>query len=146
MTPLSLVTGGNRGISREVCRQLASRGHTLVLTAWSADAATAARAARAEPLGLDVTRPGQRGRRGERGRDRYGRLDVLVKNAATTYDSWQRAAAHLAVVPKAILPAASSKPESKRLGPRLPDPLCVEGLREAFTLRFAPTRGISGRE
>jgi NAD(P)-dependent dehydrogenase (short-subunit alcohol dehydrogenase family) len=45
MTTIALVTGGNRGIGREVCRQLAERGHAVLLTARSADAVT--RAARA---------------------------------------------------------------------------------------------------
>ena len=36
MSTVSLVTGGNRGIGREVCRQLAQRGHAVVLTARSA--------------------------------------------------------------------------------------------------------------
>jgi NAD(P)-dependent dehydrogenase (short-subunit alcohol dehydrogenase family) len=46
MSIISLVTGGNRGIGREVCRQLAERGHTVLLTARSgAAAAAAARAA-----------------------------------------------------------------------------------------------------
>jgi NAD(P)-dependent dehydrogenase (short-subunit alcohol dehydrogenase family) len=39
MTTVALVTGGNRGIGREVARQLAKRGHTVVLTARSAQAA-----------------------------------------------------------------------------------------------------------
>ena len=38
---VSLVTGGNRGIGLEVCRQLAERGHSVLLTARSADAAAA---------------------------------------------------------------------------------------------------------
>jgi NAD(P)-dependent dehydrogenase (short-subunit alcohol dehydrogenase family) len=33
MSAISLVTGGNRGIGREVCRQLAAIGHTVILTA-----------------------------------------------------------------------------------------------------------------
>jgi short chain dehydrogenase len=36
MSTVSLVTGGNRGIGREVCRQLAERGYAVVLTARSA--------------------------------------------------------------------------------------------------------------
>ena len=58
MSTVSLVTGGNRGIGREVCRQLAELGHVVLLTARSADAAaTAARAVHAESLPLDVTDP-----------------------------------------------------------------------------------------
>jgi NAD(P)-dependent dehydrogenase (short-subunit alcohol dehydrogenase family) len=39
MSTVSLVTGGNRGIGREVCRQPAGQGHEVVLAARSADAA-----------------------------------------------------------------------------------------------------------
>jgi NAD(P)-dependent dehydrogenase (short-subunit alcohol dehydrogenase family) len=103
MSTVSMVTGGNRGIGREVCRQLAERGHTVVLTARSADAAaSAARAVNAEPLQLDVTDPASVAAAARHVRDRHGRLDVLVNNAAITYDTWQRAAdADLAVVREA---------------------------------------------
>jgi len=55
---VSLVTGANRRIGLEVCRQLTGRGHTVVLTVRSADAAaTAAREAGAKPLRLGLTDP-----------------------------------------------------------------------------------------
>jgi NAD(P)-dependent dehydrogenase (short-subunit alcohol dehydrogenase family) len=103
MTTVSLVTGGNRGIGREVGRQLAERGHTVVLTARSAPAAaSAARPLNAEPLPLDVTDPASVAAAARWTSDRYGKLDVLVNNAAITYDTWQRAAgADLAVVREA---------------------------------------------
>jgi NAD(P)-dependent dehydrogenase (short-subunit alcohol dehydrogenase family) len=103
MSTVSLVTGGNRGIGREVCRQLAAQGHDVVLTARSADAAaSAARAVDAEPLQLDVTDPASVAAAVRWVGDRHGRLDVLVNNAAITYDTWQRAAdADLAVVREA---------------------------------------------
>jgi len=100
---VSLVTGGNRGIGREVCRQLAGRGHIVVLTARSADAAAAAaRAAGAVPLRLDVTDSASVTAAASWVADRYGKLDVLVNNAAIAYDTGQRAAtADLAVVREA---------------------------------------------
>ena len=103
MSTVALVTGGNRGIGREVCRQLAARGHDVVLTARSAAAATeAARAVNAEPLQLDVTDPASVAAAVRWVGDRHGRLDVLVNNAAITYDTWQRAVdADLAVVREA---------------------------------------------
>lgn len=104
LTTVSLVTGGNRGIGREVCRQLAARGHTVLLTARSARQATAAaRDIGAEPLRLDVTDAGSIADAARQVGDRYGRLDVLVNNAGICYDTWQRAAsADLAVVREAM--------------------------------------------
>jgi NAD(P)-dependent dehydrogenase (short-subunit alcohol dehydrogenase family) len=103
MSIVSLVTGGNRGIGREVCRQLAELGHVVLLTARSADAsAAAARAVHAESLSLDVTDPASIAAAARQVGERYGRLDVLVNNAAITYDTWQRAIdADLAVVREA---------------------------------------------
>ncbi|QKG24301.1 SDR family oxidoreductase [Actinomadura verrucosospora] len=84
---ISLVTGANRGIGLEVCRQLAARGHEVLLGAR--DPAAAERAAKevgATPIVLDVTSAADV----ERVAAEVGRLDVLVNNAAITYDTWQR--------------------------------------------------------
>ncbi|MFI6521909.1 SDR family NAD(P)-dependent oxidoreductase [Spirillospora sp. NPDC050679] len=89
---IALVTGGNRGIGREVCAQLARQGHTVLLTARSADAAAKAAAdVGAHPLRLDVTSPADADRAVEEIAGRFGRLDALVNNAAIAYDTWQRA-------------------------------------------------------
>jgi NAD(P)-dependent dehydrogenase (short-subunit alcohol dehydrogenase family) len=103
MDTISLVTGGNRGIGREVCRQLSELGHTVILTARDQDAAAAAaKEIGAEPLRLDITDPGTISAVSRHVAHRYGRLDVLVNNAAITYDTWQRAvSADLAVVREA---------------------------------------------
>ncbi|MDQ0380171.1 SDR family oxidoreductase [Amycolatopsis thermophila] len=100
---IALVTGGNRGIGREVCRQLAAAGHTVVLTARSLAAATdAATGGEVIPWPLDVTSEDSVHRAAEAVAERFGRLDVLVNNAAISYDTWQRAVtADLAVVREA---------------------------------------------
>jgi NAD(P)-dependent dehydrogenase (short-subunit alcohol dehydrogenase family) len=103
VTTVSLVTGANRGIGLEVCRQLAAAGHDVVLTARDAAAAAqAARDAGAAPLRLDVTNLASIAEAAAAVQDRYGRLDVLINNAAITYDTWQRAiTADLTVVREA---------------------------------------------
>jgi NAD(P)-dependent dehydrogenase (short-subunit alcohol dehydrogenase family) len=103
VSTVSLVTGANRGIGREVCRQLAARGHTVLLTARSAEAAAAAaKTVGAAPLRLDVTDPESVADAVATVKDRFGKLDVLVNNAAITYDTWQRAiTADLGVVRQA---------------------------------------------
>ena len=92
---VAVVTGGNRGIGLEVGRQLAARGHTVVLTARDV---AAGRAAAKElpgsvvPFRLDVSSAADADALATFLRDEYGRLDVLVNNAAIHYDTWQRAA------------------------------------------------------
>jgi NAD(P)-dependent dehydrogenase (short-subunit alcohol dehydrogenase family) len=89
---IALVTGGNRGIGWEVCRQLAGRGDTVLLTARSgARAAAAAIGLAVVPFDLDVTSEADIVRVAAEVGDRYGRLDALVNNAAILYDTWQHA-------------------------------------------------------
>jgi NAD(P)-dependent dehydrogenase (short-subunit alcohol dehydrogenase family) len=106
---IALVTGGNRGIGREVCHRLAALGHTVVVTAR--DEAAARRVAgeietsggTAVPLRLDVTAEDDAALAARFLGERFGRLDVLVNNAAILYDTWQRAAdADLDVVRQAV--------------------------------------------
>ncbi|TDD67635.1 SDR family oxidoreductase [Jiangella aurantiaca] len=93
--PVAAVTGGNRGIGLEVCRRLAARGHTVVLTARDPAAARAEAgrlAGAVVPFGLDVTSVSDASALADYLRAEFGRLDVLVNNAAIHYDTWQRAA------------------------------------------------------
>ncbi|MEV0648453.1 SDR family NAD(P)-dependent oxidoreductase [Phytomonospora sp. NPDC050363] len=88
--PVAVVTGGNRGIGREICRQLAAEGYRVVLTARDKAKAEAA----AAELGVasfpfDVT--GDPAPLAEYLTDAYGHVDALVNNAAILYDTWQRA-------------------------------------------------------
>ncbi len=94
--PIALVTGANRGIGLEVVRQLAQRGFTAVLGARDLDkGGAAARTLSAggvevEARQLDVDDAASvREVAGQLGRE-FGRLDVLVNNAAILYDTWQR--------------------------------------------------------
>ncbi|MGW5110165.1 SDR family oxidoreductase [Nocardia sp. NPDC004123] len=103
MSDIALVTGGNRGIGREVCRQLAELGFTVLLGARSEEAGkTAAAEVGAFPLLLDVTDNASVVAAAREVEGVHGRLDVLINSAAITYDTWQRAAtADLAVVHEA---------------------------------------------
>ncbi len=105
----ALVTGANRGIGTEVCRQLAARGYQVLLTARDGDKAAAA-ARSLDPAGQQVT-PHVLDVADQRSVDALasrvgsgpGRLDVLINNAAISYDTWAMAAtADLAAVHEAF--------------------------------------------
>lgn len=96
-TTIALVTGANRGLGFEVCRQLAQQGMTVLLGARDLDKASAAAQTLAgeglRVIGrqLDVADDASvRALAAEVERD-FGRLDVLVNNAAG-YVDWRETA------------------------------------------------------
>jgi NAD(P)-dependent dehydrogenase (short-subunit alcohol dehydrogenase family) len=81
--PAALVTGANRGIGREVARQLAARDYDVILTARDEEKArVAAEELGARPLQLDVSDPASI----EAAAESVGELDVLVNNAGVVLD------------------------------------------------------------
>jgi NAD(P)-dependent dehydrogenase (short-subunit alcohol dehydrogenase family) len=86
----ALVTGGNRGIGLEVCRQLAARGYRVLLAArdvTKGEAAARGMGSGVEVVQLDVADPEGPARLATDG----GAVDVLVNNAAIHYDTGQSA-------------------------------------------------------
>ena len=92
---VALVSGGNRGLGLEVCRQLAETGLTVVL--GSRDEESGRSAAESLPghvvaHALDVSDDESVGRLSRFLEEEFGHLDVLVNNAAISNDDGQRAA------------------------------------------------------
>jgi NAD(P)-dependent dehydrogenase (short-subunit alcohol dehydrogenase family) len=90
---VALVTGANRGIGREVARQLAERGYEVLLSARDGEKARVAAeelaqatGAAVRPLQLDVADPDSIAKAAVALADQPGRLDVLVNNAGIGSD------------------------------------------------------------
>ncbi|HET9619781.1 MAG TPA: SDR family oxidoreductase [Kofleriaceae bacterium] len=89
---IALVTGGNRGIGLEVCRQLAARGVRTVLTARREPQGEAAARGLAEaglPVSfcpLDATDEASLARAVDHTVRAHGRIDILVNNAGVALD------------------------------------------------------------
>ena len=90
---VALVSGGNRGIGLETCRQLAERSLTVILGSRDEESGRAA----AEGLSgdvvvhqLDVADGKSVDRLATFVEDEFGRLDVLVNNAGISNDEGQR--------------------------------------------------------
>lgn len=85
---IALVTGANKGIGFEICRNLARENCTVLLGARSAekgtDAAQKLRLAGLQEvhwIEIDVTRPDTIRAAAQQIENRYGRLDILLNNA-----------------------------------------------------------------
>ncbi|MEU1006901.1 SDR family oxidoreductase [Streptomyces sp. NPDC005890] len=93
---VALVTGANRGMGREIARQLAGKGVRTVLTGRdpeaTAGAATELRSAGlgVEPLVLDITRTDSIHAAAAEVESRFGHLDILVNNAAIRIEEYGR--------------------------------------------------------
>ena len=89
--PVALVTGANQGIGLQIAKDLAARGFTVLL--GSRDLARGEEAAKtidgdAHVLQLDVTDRASIAAAAQRVRSEFGRLDVLVNNAAISHTGW----------------------------------------------------------
>ena len=85
---VALVTGANRGIGLEVCRQLGARGWRVFLGArdYEKGAAAARRhGGDVSPVALDVNDPDAPLRLAAA----IGPVDVLINNAGVHYDTWE---------------------------------------------------------
>ena len=109
MARIALVTGGNRGIGRELVAQLSAAGDTALLGArnivGARDVATALadNAGRVEIVPLDVADPASITRAARHVANAHGHLDVLINNAAIHYDTAQRGVdADLRIVQEAL--------------------------------------------
>jgi NAD(P)-dependent dehydrogenase (short-subunit alcohol dehydrogenase family) len=107
---IALVTGANRGIGFETCRQLSQLGLTVVLTSRdTVKGEIASKQLKDKGLDvvfhrLDVSAKNDVESAFDKINQQYGQLDVLVNNAAILYDTFQSAlTADLEVVSKALI-------------------------------------------
>src|SRR4051812_23041202 len=88
----ALVTGGNRGLGLEVCRELAKKGIHVLLTSRTEAAGKAAQSKLAKEglevlfHRLDVTHQDDVDRVYQFVESKWGRLDILVNNAGVLLD------------------------------------------------------------
>jgi NAD(P)-dependent dehydrogenase (short-subunit alcohol dehydrogenase family) len=106
---IALVTGANRGLGFETCRQLAQLGHIVILSARDVTKGEIAAKQLIERgldvifYELDVSNQSHMSRIEHQIEQSFGRLDVLVNSAAILYDTWQTAVnADLDVVNQAL--------------------------------------------
>lgn len=86
--PVALVSGANQGIGLQIAKDLAAHGFTVLVGSRSfarGEAAAQTIAGDVHVLQLDVTDPASINAAAERVRKEFGRLDVLVNNAAISH-------------------------------------------------------------
>jgi NAD(P)-dependent dehydrogenase (short-subunit alcohol dehydrogenase family) len=107
--PVAVVTGGNRGVGREVCRQLALLGYQVALGARDLRQGELT-AKELDPEGsriiacpIEVDNSLSINGLADWMKERFGRTDVLVNNASTPFDRWATASdTDLGLVAEAI--------------------------------------------
>ena len=107
---IALVTGSNKGLGFETCLQLAQVGLTVILSARDFTKGQVAAKQLADKgldvlfYQLDVSSQSNISRIARQIEQQFGRLDILVNNAAILYDTWQKAVdADLEVVNQALI-------------------------------------------
>ena len=92
--PVAVVTGGNRGVGLEICRQLAVVGYAVVLGARDLRKGELAakeidpEGERITPCHIEVDNSVNIEQFAAWVKDRYGRVDALVNNASAPPDLW----------------------------------------------------------
>lgn len=84
MKKVILVTGGNRGIGEEICRQLGELGHDVLLGSRNLDAGIKVAnkmSEYVEAIELDVAKSESIQKEASHIEKKYGKLDVLINNA-----------------------------------------------------------------
>jgi len=104
MKTIALVTGANKGIGLEICRQLAQKGFQVLLGSrdqargQEAAASLARDGAEVEPMVIDLAAPATFEKARKLIEERFGRLDVLINNAGIGEpEDFQRTAENVSI-------------------------------------------------